>query len=86
MFKHAATQEKHIDFEEYTSLVTSYISKCADDVVKIRTVKSFPNEKAWMNGEVRALSRAKRAAFKSGDKEAYNTARAKLKAGIKEAK
>ncbi len=39
-----------------------------------------------MNGEVRAVSRAKKAAFKSGGKEAYNTARAKLRAGIKEAK
>ncbi len=39
-----------------------------------------------MNREVRALSRAKKAAFKSGDKEAYSTARAKPKAGIKEAK
>ncbi len=86
MFKDAATQGNHIDLEEYTSSVTSFISKCADDVVKIRTVKSFPNEKAWMNGEVRALSRAKRAAFKSNDKEAYSTSRASLRAGIKEAK
>ncbi|ONI45397.1 hypothetical protein AN641_04270 [Candidatus Epulonipiscioides gigas] len=87
MFKDAATQENHIDPEKYTSSVTTtYISKCADDVVKIRSVTSFPNERAWMNGEVRALCRAKKAAFKSGDKEAYNTARAKLKAGIKEAK
>eukprot|EP00064_Thunnus_orientalis_P005316 superscaffoldBa00000514_g5330 len=39
-----------------------------------------------MNGELRALSRAKKAAFRSGDKETYNTARARLKAGIKEAK
>ncbi len=39
-----------------------------------------------MNGEVRALSRAKKAAFWSGDKKAYRTARAKLKAGIKEEK
>ncbi len=39
-----------------------------------------------MNGEVTALSRAKKAAFRSGDKEACNTARVRLKAGIKEAK
>ncbi len=38
-----------------------------------------------MNGEVRALSRAKKAAFWSSDKEAYNNARVTLKAGIKEA-
>ncbi len=36
--------------------------------------------------EVRALSRAKKAAFWSGDKEAYSPTRAKLKADIKEAK
>ena len=36
--------------------------------------------------EVRALPRAKKAIFWSGDKEAYNTARARQKASIKEAK
>ncbi len=61
--------------------MTLYISKCGDDVVITKTIKSFPNQKAWMNGEVRALSRAKKAAFQSGDKEAYNTTRARLKAG-----
>eukprot|EP00064_Thunnus_orientalis_P020697 superscaffoldBa00005836_g20842 len=80
------TQENHINLEEYTSTVTLYISKCVDDVVITKTIKSFPSQRAWINGEVRALSRAKKAAFRSGDKEAYNTARARLKAGIKEAK
>ena len=84
MSRDDATQENHISLEEYTSTVTSYISKCVNDVVIRKTIKSFPNQKAWMNGEVRALSRAKKAVFR--DKEAYNTARARLKAGIKEAK
>eukprot|EP00064_Thunnus_orientalis_P001656 superscaffoldBa00000114_g1659 len=38
--------------------------------------------KAWKNGEVRALSRAKKSCLT----RTYNTARARLKAGIKEAK
>lgn len=39
--------------------------------------------RTWMYGQVRALSRAKKADFRSGDKEVYNTAKARLKAGIK---
>ncbi len=31
----------------------TYISKCVDDVAITRTVKSFPNQKTWMNVEVR---------------------------------
>ena len=54
MFRDATTQEKHINLEEYTLSVTSYISKCGDDVVITNTIKSFPNQKAWINGEVRA--------------------------------
>ncbi len=84
MLRDAATQENHINLEEYTSSLSSYISKCVDDVVITKIIKS-KNQKAWMNGEVRALSRAQKA-FRSGDKEAYNTTRARLKAGKKEAK
>lgn len=39
-----------------------------------------------MNEDVGALLRANKDAFQSGDKEAYNTTRARLKAGMKEAK
>ncbi len=79
---HVQRCRHHINIEEYTSSVTSYISKCVDDVVITKTIKSFPNQRVWMK-EARALSRAKKAAFWSGDKEAY---RVGLKAGIKEAK
>ena len=37
-----------------------------------------------MNGQVMALSKVKTAAFQSGDKEAYNTTIARLKAGIRQ--
>ena len=43
----------------------------------IKKRKSFPNHKAWMNGEARAWS---------GDKVSLNTVRAKLKVGPKGAK
>ena len=47
----------------------------------------------WWRGDHQAykinspiLFKAKKTAFKSGDKDTYNTARAKVKAGIKEGK
>ena len=39
-----------------------------------------------MNAEVRTLFRAKKAAFESGNREVYSTARARLKPGSKKAK
>lgn len=61
--------------------IISYISKC---VKNLENTKSIPNQKAWMNGERRDVSRVKKGAFWSGDKDAYNTARARPKTGIKE--
>ncbi len=55
-------------------------------MVITKTIKSFPNLKTWMTEEVKALSRAKKAAFRSGDKEAYSTTTVRLKPSIKEAK
>ncbi len=101
MFRDAVTRGNHISLEKYNNnnnnilfvkrfsrpkakYMTSYISKCVDGVMIIKKMKSFSNQKAWMNGV--KVSRAKKAAFWSGDKEAYSTAIARLKAGIKEAK
>ncbi len=62
------------------------ISKYVDDVVITKTLKSFPNQKVWMNGEVRALSRAKKAAIRLGDKEACSSDRVRLKTAIRGSK
>lgn len=51
--ENGTTQGDCINIEEYTSWVTSYISNCVDDVVITKTMKSYPNQKTWMNGEVR---------------------------------
>ncbi|KAI4873658.1 hypothetical protein NFI96_009826 [Prochilodus magdalenae] len=46
----------------------------------------YPNQKPWMNREVRLLLKARNTAFRSGDTQAYSTARAELKRGIIKAK
>lgn len=63
ILRHAATQENNINLEEYTSSVQSYICKCVDDVVMTKKIRSFPNQKASMNGEVRAMYTAEKATF-----------------------
>ncbi|KAI4882847.1 hypothetical protein NFI96_022069 [Prochilodus magdalenae] len=86
MFREAAAYSTTTDLEEYTSSVTSYISKCIDDVTVSKTITTRPNQKPWMTAEVRALLKARDSAFKAGDKAALRKARAKLSRGIREAK
>ncbi|KAI3373751.1 hypothetical protein L3Q82_022333 [Scortum barcoo] len=42
-----------------------------DDVVPRITVRTFPNQKPWVNGEVRAKLKARTDAYNSGDLEEY---------------
>ncbi|KAI4894684.1 hypothetical protein NFI96_032406 [Prochilodus magdalenae] len=78
MFREAATYSTTTDLEEYTSSVTSYISKCIDDVTVSKTITTRPNQKPWMTAEVHALLKARDSAFKAGYKAALRKARAKL--------
>ncbi len=86
VFKDAAMCEGEVDLEEYTSSVLGFISKCADDVAITRTVTCFPNQKPWLNAEVRALLKARDAAFRAGEASALKVARKELTAGIVRAK
>ncbi len=75
-----------MDLEEYTSSVLGFISKCADDVAITMTVTCFPNQKPWLNAEVRALLKSRDAAFRAGEASALKVARKELMAGIAKAK
>ncbi|KAK0137698.1 repressor of the inhibitor of the protein kinase [Merluccius polli] len=86
MFKQANTTINTIDLEGYTSGVTGYISKCIDDVTTMKTITIRPNQRPWMNAEVRARLKARDAAYRSGEAGALKTARAELTRAIKTAK
>ncbi|KAK2899445.1 hypothetical protein Q8A73_012574 [Channa argus] len=86
MFREAATNGDSINLEEYTSTVTSYISKCVDDVTISKTITTRSNRKPWINANVCALLKQRDAAFRTGDKTALRTARAKLSRAIRETK
>ncbi|KAK3527280.1 hypothetical protein QTP86_018608 [Hemibagrus guttatus] len=48
MFREAATNGDTTDLEEYMSSVTSYISKCIDDVTISKSINTRSNQKLWM--------------------------------------
>ena len=72
------------DLEEYTSAVLAYLHFCTETVMTTKTIKVFPNQKPWLDRNMRLLLGD--AAFRSGDKPAYKSARRDLKKGIREAK
>lgn len=51
-----------------------------------KTIQVYPNQKPWMTSQVRSLLWARDAAFSSGDRALYSTARANLRRGIKDAR
>ncbi|KAI3358148.1 hypothetical protein L3Q82_003149 [Scortum barcoo] len=84
MFKEAATYNNLIDVEEYTDTVTSYITKCIDDVTHIKSITTRANRKPWLTGDVHRLLKARDKAFKAGDESALRTARANLTARMQQ--
>ena len=49
------------DIEEYTTSVIGFINKCIDDVVSTVTVRTYPNQKPWIKGNIRTELKAKAA-------------------------
>lgn len=72
----------HTDLNTCT-FVLDYITTPVDNVTTLKPVNFFPNQKPWMNSDVRLLLKVRDAALKAGDAEAYGIARSNLKRGIR---
>ena len=48
----------------YTTSVIGFINKCIDDVIPTVTVRTYPNQKPWITGNIRTELKARAAAFK----------------------
>ena len=55
----------------YTTSVIGFINKCIDDVVPRVTVRTYSNQKPWNTGSIHTVQKARAAAFKERDSEAY---------------
>uniref|UniRef100_A0A4W5KCZ6 Voltage-gated delayed rectifier potassium channel KCNH4 n=1 Tax=Hucho hucho TaxID=62062 RepID=A0A4W5KCZ6_9TELE len=74
--------------EEFTTSVTSIIIKCIDDIVPTVTVRTYPNQKPRITGNIRTELKARAAAFKEWDTnpDAYKKSRYARRRIIKQAK
>ncbi len=74
------------DIEAYSDTVTCFIRKCIDDVVPTKTIRIYPNQKPWINSDVRSALSARTSAFKSGNTNDRKQASYDLRRSIKAAK
>ncbi len=74
------------DIEAYSDSVTCFIRKCVEDVVPTKTIRIYPNQKPWINSDVRAALSARTSAFKSGNFDDRKQASYDLRKSIKAAK
>ncbi len=74
------------DIEAYSDTVTCFIRKCIEDVVPTKTIRIYPNQKLWINSDVRSALSARTSAFKSGNTDDWKQASYDLRRSIKAAK
>ena len=87
VFKAAATlEDSSVSIQDYAEYVTGYISTCVDNIVPTIQVKRFPNQKPWINSQVRHMLRARSIAFKLGNETEYKAAKYALEKAIRAAK
>ena len=49
--------------EEYSTSIIGFINKCIDRVICTVTVRTYPNQKPWITGNIRFKPKARTAAF-----------------------
>jgi hypothetical protein len=52
--------------DEYPEMVTEFIRKCIGDVVPTVTIQTYPNQKPWIDGSIRAKLKARTTTFNHG--------------------
>ena len=46
-------EEMDIDMDRRVSTITNYINFCRDTVIPVRTVRCYPNNKAWITSDIK---------------------------------
>ena len=74
------------DIDEATDVITSYIKFCEDLCSSVKTKVFYPNNRPWVDREVRSLLREKQTALREQNRDTLRTVQTKLKAEIKRKK
>ncbi len=74
------------DIEAYSDSVMCFIRKCIEDIVPTKTIRIYPNQKPWINSDVRSALSARTSAFKSRNIDNRTQASYDIRKSIKAAK
>ena len=66
--------------------VTSYITFCVDNVIETKDVRIYPNNKPWVNKEIKHILHQKKLAFLEGDQQKVRDLEKEISRMIKEGK
>ena len=67
-------------------VVSSYVTFCEDMLIPTKTVKVFPNNKAWISKSIKSTLNEKKIAFQTGGRAERKRVQAKLTRELKEGK
>lgn len=70
------------DINIYIHSVLDHINKCVVTITTCKRIKTFPNQKPWLNKEIHHLLKAGDTTFRSGYQEANSSSSANLRRGI----
>ncbi len=79
-----AVSDDHI--EAYSDTVTCFIRKYIEDIVPTKTIRIYPNQKPWINSDVRSALLTRKSAVKSGNSDDRKQGSYDLRKSIKAAK
>lgn len=74
------------DIEGLSGCITDFIKFCKESIVPTKKVQCFPNNKPWINGNIKALLNKKKRMFRTGDIEGAKALQKELKRELRAAK
>ncbi len=81
----------HVDWDMFRAvsdddIEACFIRKCIEDVVPTKTIRIYPNQKPWINSDVRSALSARTSAFKFGNTDDRKQSSYDLRKSIKATK
>ncbi|KAJ8404542.1 hypothetical protein AAFF_G00338090 [Aldrovandia affinis] len=80
------TEDFGEDVEGLADCITLYIRTCEESIVPTKKVRCFPNNKPWINKNIKALLNRKKRAFMAKDREGVKSVQKELKGELRRAK
>ncbi|KAJ8415093.1 hypothetical protein AAFF_G00007910 [Aldrovandia affinis] len=79
------TEDFGEDVEGLADCITLYIRTCEESIVPTKKVRCFPNNKPWINKNIKALLNRKKRAFMAKDREGVKSVQKELKGELRRA-